>query len=57
MRAIEAVIEKRVDILPLHANLSSDEQRKVFQKIQSKWKIVCSTNVAEVRHVSCHFLY
>jgi HrpA-like RNA helicase len=56
MQAIEAAIEKRVDILPLHANLSSDEQRKVFHKTQSKWKIVCSTNVAEVRRVSCLFL-
>ncbi|KAI0368891.1 P-loop containing nucleoside triphosphate hydrolase protein [Pilatotrama ljubarskyi] len=33
-------------ILPLHANLSSDEQRLVFAPT-SEWKIVVSTNVAE----------
>jgi hypothetical protein len=35
-------------IFPLHANLSSDEQRAVFPPA-SKWKIVVATNVAEVR--------
>jgi ATP-dependent RNA helicase DHX57 len=34
-------------IFPLHANLSSDEQRAVFAHT-SKWKIVVATNVAEV---------
>jgi HrpA-like RNA helicase len=34
-------------ILPLHANLSSDEQRAVFAPTP-KWKIVVATNVAEV---------
>jgi ATP-dependent RNA helicase DHX57 len=34
-------------IFPLHANLSSDEQRAVFAPT-SKWKIVVATNVAEV---------
>jgi HrpA-like RNA helicase len=34
-------------IFPLHANLSSDEQRVVFAPT-SKWKIVVATNVAEV---------
>lgn len=34
-------------IFPLHANLSSDEQRAVFPPT-SKWKIVVATNVAEV---------
>jgi HrpA-like RNA helicase len=34
-------------ILPLHANLSSDEQRAVFVPSQ-KWKIIVATNVAEV---------
>lgn len=34
------------EILPLHANLSSDEQRQVFKKT-SLWKIIASTNVAE----------
>ena len=55
-QAIGTVVKERVDILPLHANLSSDEQRKVFHTNPSKWKIICSTNVAEVRGtriVSC----
>ncbi|KAK0198729.1 P-loop containing nucleoside triphosphate hydrolase protein [Armillaria mellea] len=34
------------DILPLHANLSSEEQRRVFVKT-TKWKIIAATNVAE----------
>ena len=34
-------------IFPLHANLSSDEQRAVFAPT-TKWKIVVATNVAEV---------
>jgi HrpA-like RNA helicase len=34
-------------IFPLHANLSSEEQRVVFAPT-SKWKIVVATNVAEV---------
>ncbi|KAK0481842.1 P-loop containing nucleoside triphosphate hydrolase protein [Armillaria novae-zelandiae] len=34
------------DILPLHANLSSEEQRRVFIKT-TKWKIIAATNVAE----------
>ena len=34
-------------IFPLHANLSSDEQRAVFAPT-AKWKIVVATNVAEV---------
>jgi hypothetical protein len=52
MQAIGMVVDKQVDVLPLHANLSSDEQRRVFHTNPSKWKIVCSTNVAEV-HESC----
>ncbi|KAJ7631194.1 P-loop containing nucleoside triphosphate hydrolase protein [Roridomyces roridus] len=36
----------QADVFPLHANLSSDEQRRVFMKT-SKWKIVAATNVAE----------
>ena len=35
-------------IFPLHANLSSEEQRVVFAPTP-KWKIVVATNVAEVR--------
>ncbi|KAF8078990.1 P-loop containing nucleoside triphosphate hydrolase protein [Lyophyllum atratum] len=37
---------KQADIFPLHANLSSDEQRRVFAK-SSGWKIIAATNVAE----------
>ena len=35
------------DFFPLHANLSSAEQRVVFAKT-TKWKIIAATNVAEV---------
>jgi ATP-dependent RNA helicase DHX57 len=35
------------DILPLHANLTNEEQRLVFAK-STKWKIIAATNVAEV---------
>ncbi|KAF8971676.1 P-loop containing nucleoside triphosphate hydrolase protein [Flammula alnicola] len=35
-----------VNVLPLHANLSNDEQRKVFQSTKA-WKIIAATNVAE----------
>jgi hypothetical protein len=34
-------------VLPLHANLSNDEQRRVFEKTTA-WKIIAATNVAEV---------
>ncbi|KAI9060487.1 P-loop containing nucleoside triphosphate hydrolase protein [Trametes sanguinea] len=37
---------RNAKVLPLHANLSSDEQRLVFAPT-SGWKIVVSTNVAE----------
>lgn len=38
----------KVDILPLHANLSPDEQRRVFLPVRTGYrKIVVSTNVAE----------
>ena len=36
-----------VEILPLHANLTSAEQRRVFLPTKPKRKIVVSTNVAE----------
>lgn len=42
------------EFLPLHANLTNDEQRRVFQKI-SGWKIIASTNVAEVRKFNTLF--
>ena len=44
-------LRKDVTILPLHANLSNDEQRRVFEKSMT-WKIIATTNVAEV----CDFL-
>ena len=56
MQAIRAIVKKQVDILPLHANLSSDEQRKVFHTNPSKWKIICSTNIAEVCSNYSYFL-
>lgn len=34
-------------VYPLHANLSSDEQRAVFTPV-SGWKVIAATNVAEV---------
>ncbi|KAL4253594.1 hypothetical protein ABKN59_003415 [Abortiporus biennis] len=37
---------KGVKTFPLHANLSSDEQRVVFEPL-SLWKIIAATNVAE----------
>jgi HrpA-like RNA helicase len=40
---------------PLHANLSSEEQRVVFAPT-SKWKIVVATNVAEVLLHVCFFI-
>ncbi|TDL28076.1 P-loop containing nucleoside triphosphate hydrolase protein [Rickenella mellea] len=44
---IEASLPPRTAvILPLHSNLSSEEQSRVFHKVFS-WKIVVSTNVAE----------
>ena len=38
------------EILPLHANLSNEEQRLVFLK-SFKWKIIVATNVAEVSEI------
>ncbi|KAG6830898.1 hypothetical protein H0H92_014049 [Tricholoma furcatifolium] len=37
---------KQAETFPLHANLSNDEQRRVFVKT-SGWKIIAATNVAE----------
>lgn len=50
MEAIKSALGpgSRANILPLHANLSNDEQRRVFNRSQD-WKIIASTNVAEVR--------
>jgi len=50
-QCIEAVLEiisrKDATVLPLHANLSNNEQRAVFEPTNS-WKIIVATNVAEV---------
>ncbi|KAJ7293075.1 P-loop containing nucleoside triphosphate hydrolase protein [Mycena rebaudengoi] len=47
IEAIRTVVSgSQADVFPLHANLSSDEQRRVFMKT-SKWKIIAATNVAE----------
>ncbi|KAG6842444.1 hypothetical protein C0991_007574 [Blastosporella zonata] len=49
-QCIEAVrpllVGKQADTFPLHANLSNEEQRRVFVKT-SNWKIIAATNVAE----------
>ncbi|KAF8167397.1 P-loop containing nucleoside triphosphate hydrolase protein [Crassisporium funariophilum] len=42
----KGVRNKEAVILPLHANLSNDEQRRVFELTKS-WKIIAATNVAE----------
>ncbi|CEH17449.1 atp-dependent rna helicase a [Ceraceosorus bombacis] len=49
IEAIRSAIRTNVDIMPLHANLSSEEQHRVFLPSSSKGlrKIVVSTNVAE----------
>lgn len=41
-------INREVEVLPLHANLTSDEQRRVFLPTVNR-KVVVATNVAEVR--------
>ncbi|KAM6498647.1 P-loop containing nucleoside triphosphate hydrolase protein [Amanita muscaria] len=42
----DVIDNKEADILPLHANLSNEEQSRVFKQT-SKWKIIAATNVAE----------
>ncbi|KAF8910089.1 P-loop containing nucleoside triphosphate hydrolase protein [Gymnopilus junonius] len=42
----KSIHDKNAVILPLHANLSNDEQRRVFQPTKS-WKVIAATNVAE----------
>jgi ATP-dependent RNA helicase DHX57 len=38
----------KVELLPLHANLSSVEQSRVFKRVRPGWrKVVVATNVAE----------
>ncbi|KAF8625176.1 hypothetical protein AX15_005488 [Amanita polypyramis BW_CC] len=38
--------DDEADVYPLHANLTSDEQGRVFKQT-TKWKIIAATNVAE----------
>jgi hypothetical protein len=63
IEAVQSVVGSAyADVFPLHANLSSDEQRRVFVST-SKWKIIAATNVAEVRFYyiyspyMCHYAH
>jgi ATP-dependent RNA helicase DHX57 len=47
IEALRANSLGQTNILPLHANLSNDEQKRVFASTPSR-KIVVATNVAEV---------
>ena len=44
----KTVSQRDALILPLHANLSNNEQSKVFEPSKTAWKIIAATNVAEV---------
>jgi ATP-dependent helicase HrpA len=37
----------KVDIIPLYARLSNDEQQRVFERVPGRRKIILATNVAE----------
>jgi ATP-dependent RNA helicase DHX57 len=57
IEAIQGILgSDEADILPLHANLTNDEQRRVFLQT-SKWKIIAATNVAEVSKPTLISLY
>lgn len=43
---IRGTLGEKAEILPLHANLSNDEQLAVFANTK-RWKIIAATNVAE----------
>ncbi|KAG1825662.1 P-loop containing nucleoside triphosphate hydrolase protein [Suillus subaureus] len=43
---MRGMLGERAEILPLHANLSNDEQLAVFANTK-RWKIIAATNVAE----------
>lgn len=48
VEAVQSGIKDRdAVVLPLHANLSNEEQRRVFQTTKG-WKVIAATNVAEV---------
>jgi ATP-dependent RNA helicase DHX57 len=44
---MRGMLGEKAEILPLHANLSNDEQLAVFANTK-RWKIIAATNVAEV---------
>jgi HrpA-like RNA helicase len=44
----KTVGQRDAQFLPLHANLSQNEQSKVFEPSKTCWKIIAATNVAEV---------
>jgi hypothetical protein len=52
MEAVRAAVGD-ADVFPLHANLSSDDQRRVFNSNPHKWKVVAATNVAEASVRPC----
>lgn len=39
-----------VQVLPLHANLSNEEQHRIFKPTDG-WKVIAATNVAEACHL------
>ncbi|KAI9600798.1 hypothetical protein H4Q26_000591 [Puccinia striiformis f. sp. tritici PST-130] len=48
IKAIENLCRKRVECLPLHSQLSSAEQKRVFRPTHpSRMKVVVATNIAE----------
>lgn len=47
IEALQSISLGQTTVLPLHANLSSDEQKRVFSGTPGR-KIVVATNVAEV---------
>ncbi|KAA1127532.1 hypothetical protein PGTUg99_037513 [Puccinia graminis f. sp. tritici] len=48
IKAIENLCRKRVECLPLHSQLSSAEQKRVFRPVHSsRMKVVVATNIAE----------
>lgn len=46
IEVIRGMVGEKAEILPLHANLSNDEQLAVFGDTK-RWKIIVATNVAE----------
>ncbi len=56
VQAIEQLRLPNVQVIPLHANLSSAEQKRVFAKINAR-KIVVATNVAETSITISEIVY